>query len=78
MADLKRRIEEVTRLIDEVASGKGWRSAQRNALWKCKRMLQRVGNKLLDDPRNEDASASVANIVAHICELLQAYFRKDD
>ncbi len=72
------RVEEAIARIDELASGKGLRAAQRRALQDCKRGFVRISMKLKQTP-GEPSDRLICEVLATMaktCELANAYFCK--
>jgi len=76
MITVRQETLEVIRQIDEIASGKGLRAAQRRALFECRRMLLRLLSNLAGAGQadRKQLETDIMSTVAKVCELLSAYF----
>ncbi len=76
--DLTGKIEGVIKRVDEIASDKGLRAAQRRALARCRNRLSRLLRSLekTGGAKASEVKEAVFDTVAETCELLNAYFCK--
>lgn len=76
--DVEGVVVEAIRLLDDIASGKGVRAAERRSALECKKMLLRLLRSIRsskDAGGRPNATAAFAT-VARVCELLNAYLVK--